>query len=229
MGRLDNVGDPLEKAALKGIDWSYKSDEKAVPKKGSGQAVQIVKRHHFASYLKRMSVVVRVQEEFLAFVKETKMKEMSDRFVRSLGVGRNLGWVSLDARALWEGNCEEGFVWVFSGLYGPLKGRDRRELWEELVAVKGLWNEPWCIVEDFNVVRFPGETSNGRQMSTTMREFSSFIDEFKLVDPPLGGGAYTWSGGEGGLLKAWLDRFLFSGDWEDLVWGQCKFFCQDKF
>ncbi|PNY02333.1 hypothetical protein L195_g025639, partial [Trifolium pratense] len=26
------VGDPLEKAALKGIDWSYKSDEKAIPK-----------------------------------------------------------------------------------------------------------------------------------------------------------------------------------------------------
>ncbi|KAI7995277.1 Nascent polypeptide-associated complex subunit beta [Camellia lanceoleosa] len=27
------VGDPLEKAALKGIEWSYKSDEKAMPKK----------------------------------------------------------------------------------------------------------------------------------------------------------------------------------------------------
>ena len=27
------VGDPLEKAALKGIDWSYKSDEKALPRK----------------------------------------------------------------------------------------------------------------------------------------------------------------------------------------------------
>lgn len=27
------VGDPLEKAALKGIDWSYKSDENAVPDK----------------------------------------------------------------------------------------------------------------------------------------------------------------------------------------------------
>ncbi|CAL5328663.1 unnamed protein product [Camellia sinensis] len=26
------VGDPLEKAALKGIEWSYKSDEKAMPK-----------------------------------------------------------------------------------------------------------------------------------------------------------------------------------------------------
>ncbi|CAL5346159.1 unnamed protein product [Camellia sinensis] len=35
------VGDPLEKAALKGIEWSYKSDEKAMPKKGGGNAVQI--------------------------------------------------------------------------------------------------------------------------------------------------------------------------------------------
>ncbi|XP_052188572.1 probable manganese-transporting ATPase PDR2 [Diospyros lotus] len=68
---VDNklVGDPLEKAALKGIEWSYKSDEKAVPKKGSGNAVQIVQRHHFASHLKRMAVVVRVQEQFIAFVK----------------------------------------------------------------------------------------------------------------------------------------------------------------
>lgn len=38
-----------------------------------------------------------------------------------------------------------------------------------------------------------------------------------LVDPPLGGGGYTGSGGHGGLLKAWLDHFLFSGNWEDLV------------
>ncbi|MBA0843668.1 hypothetical protein Goarm_000836, partial [Gossypium armourianum] len=68
---VDNklVGDPLEKAALKGIDWSYKSDEKAIPKKGSGNPVQIVQRHHFASHLKRMAVVVRVQEDFFAFVK----------------------------------------------------------------------------------------------------------------------------------------------------------------
>ncbi|KAL6176517.1 hypothetical protein ACLB2K_053150 [Fragaria x ananassa] len=68
---VDNklVGDPLEKAALKGIDWSFKSDDKAMPKKGNGKAVQIVQRHHFASYLKRMAVVVRIEESFFAFVK----------------------------------------------------------------------------------------------------------------------------------------------------------------
>ncbi|KAL5566341.1 hypothetical protein UlMin_029505 [Ulmus minor] len=80
---VDNklVGDPLEKAALKGIDWSYKSDEKAMPKRGSGNAVQIVQRHHFASHLKRMAVVVRIEEEFLAFVKgapETIQDRLTD-------------------------------------------------------------------------------------------------------------------------------------------------------
>ncbi|KAK1392069.1 putative manganese-transporting ATPase PDR2 [Heracleum sosnowskyi] len=63
------VGDPLEKAAVKGIEWTYKSDEKAMPKKGNGNVVQIVQRHHFASHLKRMAVVVRVEEQFLVFVK----------------------------------------------------------------------------------------------------------------------------------------------------------------
>ncbi|KAJ9701144.1 hypothetical protein PVL29_006475 [Vitis rotundifolia] len=195
---------------------------------------------------KRMVIKSMVRKHKLDLVcfQETKMKEMSDRIVRSLGIGRNLGWASLYARGsaggvlvMWdkrvlEGlevevgsfsiscrfrNCEEGSVWVFSGLYGPTKGRERRELWEELAAVKGLWDDPWCIAGDFNVVRFPVETSNGRQMSNMMREFSRFIDEFDLVDPPLGGGTFTWSGGEGGSLKARLDHFLFSGDWEDLV------------
>lgn len=63
------VGDPLEKAALKGIDWSYKSDDKAVPKKGNGHPVQIVHRYHFSSHLKRMAVVVRIQDDFFSFVK----------------------------------------------------------------------------------------------------------------------------------------------------------------
>ncbi|OVA03886.1 Cation-transporting P-type ATPase [Macleaya cordata] len=68
---VDNklVGDPLEKAALKGIDWIYTSDEKAMPKKGGNHSVQIIQRHHFASHLKRMAVVIRVEDAFFAFVK----------------------------------------------------------------------------------------------------------------------------------------------------------------
>lgn len=75
------VGDPLEKAAMKGIDWIYTSDEKAMPKRAGGHGVQILQRHHLASHLKRMAVVVRIQEEFFAFVKgapETIQDKLAD-------------------------------------------------------------------------------------------------------------------------------------------------------
>ncbi|KAL5711687.1 putative manganese-transporting ATPase pdr2 [Ranunculus cassubicifolius] len=80
---VDNklVGDPLEKAAMKGIDWIYTSDEKAKPKRGGSNSVQIVQRHHFASHLKRMAVVVRIQDDFHAFVKgapETILDRLTD-------------------------------------------------------------------------------------------------------------------------------------------------------
>nr|AAT85208.1 unknown protein [Oryza sativa Japonica Group] len=70
---VDNklVGDPLEKAAIKGIDWIYTSDEKAISKKSGGQPVKIVHRYHFASHLKRMSVVVSIHEKYYAFIKPT--------------------------------------------------------------------------------------------------------------------------------------------------------------
>lgn len=83
------VGDPLEKAALKGIDWAYTSDEKAVPRKGNYQPVQILQRHHFASHLKRMSTVVRVQDSYLAFVKgapeviQERLTEVNSKYVEA--------------------------------------------------------------------------------------------------------------------------------------------------
>ncbi|KAL1201130.1 putative manganese-transporting ATPase PDR2 [Cardamine amara subsp. amara] len=79
---VDNklVGDPLEKAALKGIDWSYKADEKALPRRGNGNSVQIMQRYHFASHLKRMSVIVRIQEEYFVFVKGAP-ETIQDRLV----------------------------------------------------------------------------------------------------------------------------------------------------
>lgn len=34
-------------------------------------------------------------------------------------------------------NCEDGFCWVFTGVYGPLDRRAREVFWEELGAVRG--------------------------------------------------------------------------------------------
>ncbi|KAL6323078.1 hypothetical protein AAG906_024648 [Vitis piasezkii] len=128
--------------------------------------------------------------------------------VRSLSVGKNLGCVSMDVKGTIEGvllswdtraleclnmeagfysiscrfrNCEDGFLWLFTKIYG-------------LPQSKGFWMEAWCLCGDFNVVHFPIEKRNCRQMSTTMREFYSFIEEFQLANLALGGGNFTWCG-----------------------------------
>ncbi|RVW31445.1 LINE-1 reverse transcriptase-like [Vitis vinifera] len=96
---------------------------------------------------------------------------MSEGVVRSLGSGRFLDWRALDAdgaaggllicwdkRSMevvdWEEgqyslscrfkNVEDGTVWVFTGVYGPFTREAREGLWEELGAVRGIWDEPWA-------------------------------------------------------------------------------------
>ena len=95
-------------------------------------------------------------------------------------------------------NCiliSNGFVWAFTGVYGPLS-RDGRTLFqEELGAEIGLWEEPWCVAGDFNVNCFPFERSRVGRLNISMRRFSEVIDEMELVDLPLSGGNFNWRGG----------------------------------
>ena len=49
-------------------------------------------------------------------------------------------------------NCEGNFVWMFSGVYGPVLAENREDFWAELDAIRGLCRDPWCIGGDFHVV-----------------------------------------------------------------------------
>ncbi|KYQ50837.1 putative cation-transporting ATPase 13A1 [Trachymyrmex zeteki] len=51
------VGDPLEKATLKAVNWNLTKSDSVIPKKGKSPALKIVQRYHFSSALKRMCVV----------------------------------------------------------------------------------------------------------------------------------------------------------------------------
>ena len=54
------VGDPMEKAALKAIDWILSKGDVCMARKGMRQSVKILHRFHFSSALKRMSVIASV-------------------------------------------------------------------------------------------------------------------------------------------------------------------------
>lgn len=166
---------------------------------------------------KIIKALISSQKVDLVCLQETKMQDMSLRVVRSLGVGRLLEWGVLNARGtaggvvvFWDNrvlelvrievglfsisyqfrNCEDGFVWIFSGVYGPTMKRYREFFWEELGVIRGLWNDPWCIGGDFIVIRFPSEHSRDRRVSSSMRRFSEVIDDLDLRDLPLRGLVY---------------------------------------
>ena len=68
--------------------------------------------------------------------------------------------------------------------------RNRELLWEELGDIRGLWNDPWCIGGDFNMIRFLNERRKGGRLSPSMRRFSEVIDDLDLRDLPLQGGSF---------------------------------------
>ena len=161
---------------------------------------------------------------------------------RSLGVGRLADWRAVEAEGTAGGilvywdtrklevveaevghfsvtcrfkNVEDGFLWAFTGVYGPVK-RCKRELFlEELGAVKGLWEGPWCIGGDLNMVLSPNDRTPACKLSHSMRRFNEVLNELGLRDLPLQRGPFTWRGGLNNQRMARLDRFLVKADWED--------------
>ena len=85
---------------------------------------------------------------------------------------------------------------------------EREELWSELGPIRGIWNEPWCVARDFNMIRFLSERSRGGRLSQEMRRFSEVVEELDLRDLPLQGGSFTWCGGLNNRSKSRIDRFL---------------------
>ena len=122
------------------------------------------------------------------------------------------GWYSISVQFR---NCADGFSWIFSGVYGPVISSENEDFWEDLRAIRGLWDDLWCTGGDFNSIRFPEERRNALSLTTEMRRFSEVIGELRLRDSPLTGGPFTWIGGLNSQAASRLDHFLISDQWED--------------
>ena len=105
---------------------------------------------------------------------------------------------------------ENGAFWVFTGVYGTFTKVERDGMWEEFGAIRGLWEDPWCLGGDFNITLFQKERSSQKRINSAMRRFAEIVDDLGLVDLPLQGGEFTWNGGLNNQAWARLDRFLVS-------------------
>ena len=143
---------------------------------------------------------LRAHRVDLVCLQETKVKEMNNAVVRSIGVGRFLNWKALNVEGtaggillLWDKrkismvdyvvgsfsvSClfrmvKDGYQWVFFGVYGPVERSLKESFWEELGLISGMWEEPWCVGGDFNEILYPNERTRGGRISNSMRRFSS--------------------------------------------------------
>ena len=96
---------------------------------------------------------------------------------------------------------------MFTGVYGPFTKDEWECLWEEIGAIRGIWEEPWCVGGDFNIICSQRERSRQGRITSAMRRFAQIIDDLGLVDLPLQEGMYTWSGGPNNQFWARLDQF----------------------
>ena len=82
-------------------------------------------------------------------------------------------------------NYENESCWSFTKVYGPMLKKEREGFWGELGAIRGLWSDPWCMTNNFNLIKFSTKRSRGGSLPSTMRRFSKVIEDLELRDLPL--------------------------------------------
>lgn len=148
------------------------------------------------------------------FIQETKMESNTDPILRLFcpwrscqyafcpSIGASGGILLVWNAALWQkldefvgrftvsvrlkdARCDA--EWVATSVYGPANVDDKEDLWVELNQVAGMWNRPWLLGGDFNVVRFLNKRKGGCSMSASMWDFNNWIRFHDLCDLPLRG------------------------------------------
>ncbi|KAK8637022.1 hypothetical protein V6N13_064452 [Hibiscus sabdariffa] len=187
----------------------------------------------------------------ILFIQKIKLQVVDDRVVRQLcGKSVFLNWVCSPSigfvgglLSLWDPKvfeCQGNFVQrnyiimvgkihvhskslacTVVNVYAPNGSPERSNVFRELKYILFLYNLPIIMGGDFNIVSKTKEKVGVSIKRGEMREFSEFIDTLNLIDPPLSGGAFTWSNFRERPALSKLDRFLFSPqvfiDWRDMV------------
>ncbi|XP_075112012.1 uncharacterized protein LOC142182049 [Nicotiana tabacum] len=109
----------------------------------------------------------------------------------------------------------QNFQCHITGVYAPNCRIERKIVWREIGAVRGLMEGPWAVCGDFNVTRYPSEKRECLRGSKAMVEFSDFIEDMELIDLRLEGGYYTWFRGDNHTATSRIDRFLISEEWDE--------------
>lgn len=52
---------------------------------------------------------------------------------------------------------------------------EQDDFWVNFGDIRGLWEDPWCIKGDLNIIKYSREMKNYFRLSSTMQRFSKII------------------------------------------------------
>lgn len=192
--------------------------------------------------------MVRKHEVVFLGVVETKAASVSEVIIRKMWRSYDCNWAVVNAingggglLCIWDKdfiiqeNVRLGDRWIcVKGIiqhmnfecaivlvYGSHTVRERRQLWLDLVELKENLNTPVLIMGDFNEVLCPEERNNGADISRSIMDFRSWVEDMGLVDLTLIGRKFTWRRGN---QCSKLDRVLVNPEWKEKfpdlkLWG----------
>ena len=119
---------------------------------------------------------------------------------------------------------------IITNVYAPCDLQRKRNQWEELLQLKSSYHdELWCILGDFNSIRYHHERVSSSQTegnSSSMVEFNSWISDMALEEVRSIGRNFTWYRPNGSVMRK-LDRFFLSDNWLD-HWPDTTQFVLDR-
>ena len=115
-------------------------------------------------------------------------------------------------------------------VYAPCDLQGKREQWNEIKHLKSSSHvHLWCILGDFNSIRYQHERTTASQSvgsSTSITEFNSWISDMEVEEVRSVGRFFTWCR-PNGVVMSRLDIFLLSDEWLS-QWPDSTQFVLDK-
>lgn len=191
---------------------------------------------------KEVKKILRCNKVSILCLIETKVKESNVRKVKDIicpnwlmvhnystnPLGRiwicwDPGFFSMEAFSISEQiiSCKVEDVkgqraWFLSVVYGSNQGLNRKRMLRDLLHDRDfIGNLPWLVVGDFNVIRFPQESSNSLVLTCYEKEFVECINELEVEDVSFTGCYHTWTNKQEGMnfVSKKLDRVLSNLEW----------------
>ena len=122
---------------------------------------------------------------------------------------------------------------IISGVYATAQPRQKDAFWNHLSSINSFFDNPWCLICDFNELEYPADKIGGSPVAPSrLHRLPKFLNMCQAVSLPVIGRSYTWKKRiHGNLVYEKLDRAIGRHDWNCQYPSSCvytgPFTCSD--